>query len=82
MAQMEERFGGHAWLSAKMEQLSRLAEDDMEMMIKEVSFSAQRMSNRLASKQETSYMADETESNMPSFLRKKESEGRGRRTQK
>jgi len=54
----------------------------MEMMIKEVSFSAQRMSNRLASKQEMSYMADETESNMPSFLRKKESEGRGRRNQK
>ena len=33
MAQMEERFGGHAWLSAKMEQLHRLAEEDMEMMI-------------------------------------------------
>jgi len=82
MAQMEERFGGHAWLKAKLEQLHRLAEEDMEMMIKEVSFSAQRMSNRLASKQEMSYMADETESNMPSFLRKKESEGRGRRTQK
>ena len=82
MAQMEERFGGHAWLKAKMEQLHRLAEEDMEMMIKEVSFSAQRMSNRLASKQEMSYMADETESIMPSFLRKKESEGRGRRNQK
>jgi hypothetical protein len=79
---MEERFGGHAWLKAKLEQLHRLAEEDMEMMIKEVSFSAQRMSTRLASKQEMSYMADETESIMPSFLRKKESEGRGRRTQK
>ena len=52
------------------------------MMIKEVSFSAYRMSNRFVSKQEKSYMADETESIMPSFLRKKESEGRGRRTQK
>ena len=82
MAQMEERFGSHAWLKAKLEQLHRLAEEDMEMMIKEVSFSAQRMSNRLASKQEMSYMADETESIMPSFLRKKESEGRGRRNQK
>jgi Ca-activated chloride channel family protein len=82
MAQMEERFGGHAWLKAKMEQLHRLAEEDMEMMIKEVSFSAYRMSNRLVSKQEMRYMSDETESNIPSFLRKKESEGRGRRTQK
>ena len=82
MAQMEERFGGHAWLSAKMEELRRLAEDDMEMMIKEVGFTAYRMSNRLVSKQEMNYMADETESNMPSFLRKKESEGRGRRNQK
>jgi len=27
-------------------------------------------------------MSDETESNIPSFVRKKESEGRGRRTQK
>ena len=52
------------------------------VMTKEVSFSAYRMSNRLVSKQEMSYMADETESNMPSFLRKKESEGRGRRNQK
>ena len=82
MAQMEERFGGHAWLKAKMEQLHRLAEEDMEMMIKEVSFSAYRMSNRLVSKQEMRYMSDETESSIPSFLRKKESEGRGRRTQK
>jgi hypothetical protein len=52
------------------------------MMIKEVSFSAYRMSNRLVSKQEKSYMADETESDIPSFLRKKESEGSGRRNQK
>ena len=51
-------------------------------MTKEVSFSAYRMSNRLASKQEMRNMSDETESNIPSFLRKKESEGRGRRTQK
>ena len=82
MAQMQERFGGHAWLKAKMDQLHRLAEEDMEMMIKEVSFSAYRMSNRLVSKQEVLYMSDETESDIPSFLRKKESEGRGRRAQK
>lgn len=82
MAQMQERFGGHAWLKAKMDQLRRLAEEDMEMMIKEVSFSAYRMSNRLVSKQEVLYMSDETESDIPSFLRKKESEGRGRRAQK
>ncbi len=82
MAQMQDRFGGHAWLKAKMDQLHRLAEEDMEMMIKEVSFSAYRMSNRLVSKQEVLYMSDETESDIPSFLRKKESEGRGRRAQK
>jgi hypothetical protein len=51
-------------------------------MTKEVSFSAYRMSNRLVSKQEMRYMSDETESIMPPFLRKKESEGRGRRNQK
>jgi hypothetical protein len=73
--EMEKRFGEHAWLKAKMEQLHRLAEEDMEMMMKEASFSSMKMSSRLASKSETLYMGDETESFMPAFLRKKESEG-------
>jgi hypothetical protein len=52
----------------------------MDMMIKEVSYSSMRMSKSLASKSEVMFCMDETESNMPSFLRKKETEGRGRKT--
>jgi Ca-activated chloride channel family protein len=82
LAEMDERFGHHPWLKAKMEQMRRLAEEDMMMMVKEASFSAMRMSKSLASKSELMFCMDETESNMPSFLRKKETEGRGRRTPK
>jgi Ca-activated chloride channel homolog len=82
LAEMDERFGQHPWLKAKMEQMRRLAEEDMMMMVKEASFSAMRMSKSLASKSEVMFCMDETESNMPSFLRKKETEGRGRRTTK
>jgi len=62
--------------------MHRLAEEDMDMMIKEVSYSSMRMSKSLASRSEVMFSEDETESNMPSFLRKKETEGRGRRTPK
>ena len=82
LAEMDERFGHHPWLKAKMEQMRRLAEEDMMMMVKEASFSAMRMSKSLASKSEILYSIDQTESEMPAFLRKKESEGRGRRTPK
>ena len=82
LQQMEEQFGHHPWLKAKMVQMRRLAEEDMVMMVKEASFSAMRMSKSLASKSELLYRVDETESEMPAFLRKKESEGRGRRTPK
>jgi len=39
-----------------------------------------RMSRSLASKQEEMYCLDETESAVHAFLRRKETEGRGRRT--
>ena len=74
---MERRFGHHPWLNAKMTQMRRLAEEDMEMMVKEVSYSAMRMSRSLASKSEVLYSVDETAADMPAFLRKKESEGKG-----
>lgn len=82
LAQMERRFGHHPWLNAKMTQMRRLAEEDMEMMVKEVSYSAMRMSRSLASKSEVLYSVDETAADMPAFLRKKESEGKGRRAPK
>jgi Ca-activated chloride channel family protein len=82
LAEMDERFGQHPWLKAKMEQMRRLAEDDMMMMAKEAGYASVRMYSRLSPTFESSYSKDETESDMPAFLRKKETEGRGRRTPK
>jgi Ca-activated chloride channel family protein len=79
---LEKRFGHHPWLSAKIEQLRQLADEDGQMLAKEVSYSMMRMSRRLVSKEEMAYEGDEThvsESVMPSFLRKKVSEGKGKK---
>ena len=75
---LEEEFGSNEWLKAKIAQLRRMTEEDMEMMSKEMQYTAYRMSSRLASKSEVAFCMDETNADMPSFLRKKESEGRGR----
>ena len=78
---LQKRFGQHPWLSAKIAQLRHLADEDTELMAKEVRYSMMRMSSRLASKSEMAYEDDEThlsESVMPSFLRKKVSEGKGK----
>ncbi len=78
MDDLEAEFGRNEWLKAKIIQLRNMIEEDVMMMMKEVHYSAMKMSRRLASKQELAYCMDETESEMPAFLRKKESEGRGR----
>lgn len=78
---LEKRFGHHPWLSAKIEQLRELANQDTELMAKEVQYSMMRMSRRLTAKDEFAYEGDETHisaSIMPSFLRKKVSEGKGK----
>jgi len=82
LAEMDERFGHHPWLRAKMEQMRQLAQEDMMMMAKEAGYASVRMYSRLSPNFESSFIKDETESDMPAFLRKKESEGRGRRTPK
>jgi Ca-activated chloride channel family protein len=76
--ELEREFGNNPWLSAKIEQLRRLTEDDLSMMMKEVSYTAFRMSRRLTSKSEMLFGKDETDSQIPAFLRKKVEEGRGR----
>ncbi len=75
---LEEEFGRNEWIKAKINQLRNMMEEDAMMMMKEAHYSAMKMSSRLASKNEIAFCMDETESEMPSFLRKKESEGRGR----
>jgi Ca-activated chloride channel family protein len=79
MAEMQARFGHHPWLHDKLDRLRILAEDDLEMMAKEVHYSAMRMYNRNVDKSEMAYSLDETDSLAPAFLRKKAEEGKGRR---
>jgi Ca-activated chloride channel family protein len=81
LAQMEKRFARHPWLKDKLQRLRQLAERDPEMMGKEMRFSAMRLSSRLSAVSEGRYSADETESAIPAFLRKKGQEGRGRSQQ-
>jgi len=79
MAEMQARFGHHPWLHDKLDRLRTLAEDDLEMMAKEVHYSAMRMYNRNVDKSEMAYCVDETTSLAPAYLRKKAEEGKGRR---
>ena len=79
LAKLQARFGDHPWLKAKIEQLRELAEQDIEMMSKEVNYSMVRMSRRLVAHEETEFTGDEIQSMaMPAFLRKKVSEGKGK----
>jgi Ca-activated chloride channel family protein len=78
MKELQTRFGAHPWLQDKLQQLRELAERDPDMMMKEVRFSAMRMSTRLSSKSEARYSGDETSGAIPAFLRKKSQEGRGK----
>jgi Ca-activated chloride channel family protein len=78
MKDLQTRFGMHPWLQEKLQHLRELAERDPEMMVKEVRFSAMRMSTRLSAKSEARYSSDETDVVMPAFLRKKSQEGRGK----
>lgn len=73
-------FEGHPWLKVKLAQLRELAQRDAAMASKEMMFSSIKMSRRLASTQETHFSIDETESaDVPAFLRRKGSEGSGRK---
>jgi Ca-activated chloride channel family protein len=79
MDALDQRFGQNPWLKDKLIGLRRMALEDSEMMVKEVSFLYRRMNSRSVATAEGLYVADETESNLPAFLRKKASEGRGRK---
>jgi Ca-activated chloride channel family protein len=73
-------FEGHPWLKVKLAQLRELAHRDAAMAAKEMMFNTVKMSRRLASSVEVQYSIDETESTeVPAFLRRKGSEGSGRR---
>jgi hypothetical protein len=56
-----------------------LADHDPEMMSKETLFSSRKMSKRLVSNSEVLFSVDETNFEMPAFVRKKSEEGWGRK---
>ena len=76
---LEQRFGQHPWLKGKLARLHELAERDPEMLSKEVRFNTVRMSKRLTERSEVRFSVDQTEAEIPAFLRKKLEEGRGRK---
>ncbi len=78
MDELQSRFGHEPWLADKLAQLRILAEEDVEMLSKEVLFSSAKLSHRLVSASESVYFQDETAHMSPAFLRKKAVEGRGR----
>jgi Ca-activated chloride channel family protein len=78
LARLDARYGRHPWLRDKLARLRRLAREDMEMMGKESHYSAMKMSARQSNVHEMAYISDETNMEMPAFLRKKAEEGRGR----
>lgn len=73
-------FDGHPWLKAKLAGLRELAQNDAAMAAKEMLFNTVKMSQRLVSVEESHSFTDETErTDMPTFLRRKSSEGTGRK---
>ena len=78
---MEAGAIGHPWLQDKLQRLQALAERDAVMAQKELRYSRVKMSSRLSSDEVVSYAADETDrGDIPAFLRRKSSEGKGRKT--
>lgn len=80
LAQMQQRYGHHPWLAAKLARLAELAQQDRDFYRKEAQFSSRRTGQRLSAREDTAYTDDETNNtNVPAFLRKKVEEGQGRR---
>lgn len=80
LQRMEAGAVGHPWLQDKVKRLQALAERDSLMAQKELRYSRVKMSSRLSSDEVLQYSADETDrTDIPSFLRRKSSEGKGRK---
>ena len=80
LAQMETAAASHPWLKDKVQRLKELAARDAVMAQKELSYGRMKMSSRLASAEMAQYNVDETSrTDIPSFLRRKRSEGKGRK---
>jgi len=79
---LEALVEGHPWLQDKLDQLRQLTQEDRFMAQKELAYTVRHLQSRMVSKLETPFEADETmRTDIPAYLRKKSSEGRGRRRQ-
>ncbi len=80
LARMEASAATHPWLKDKVQRLKELAERDAVLAQKELRYSQVKMSSRLSSDDFLRYAADETDrGDIPAFLRRKSSEGKGRK---
>jgi Ca-activated chloride channel homolog len=80
LAQLEQYIADQPWLVEKVANLKAMLRKDVAFSVKEMQYSSYRTSRRLVSKSEVAYMGSETQSDdMPAFLRRKSSEGQGRR---
>ena len=81
-AAMEGQVAHHPWLQSKLTSLRELARRDVEMASKELQFSTMKMSKRSVAVGEmsASFSLGEIDSTaMPAYLRRKMSEGKGRK---
>jgi Ca-activated chloride channel homolog len=80
LSRLEAQVADHPWLAEKVASLKVLAEHDAAMSVKEMRYSMYRTAHRLSSKEEAQYGGSETDSaEVPKFLRRKPSEGQGRK---
>jgi Ca-activated chloride channel family protein len=80
LARAQSQVVDHPWLAGKLQRLMALMESDSAMAQKEMLYSSGKMRSRLVAKFECSQVADETASfEVPAFLRRKASEGTGRK---
>jgi len=78
---LERYVADHPWLAEKVVRLKSLLRTDLAFSVKEMQYSMYRTSRRLVAKTEAAYQASETESTeVPAFLRRKSSEGQGRKS--
>jgi hypothetical protein len=79
---LEGLVEGHPWLQDKLDQLRELTQEDRFMAQKELAYTVRHLQDRMVSQLETPFEGDETlRTDIPAYLRKKSSEGRGRRRQ-
>jgi Ca-activated chloride channel homolog len=77
---LEGLVEGHPWLKDKLEHLRELTQRDHHLAQKELAYSSRSLESRMVAKFEGDFVADETmRTDIPAYLRKKSTEGRGRR---